>query len=242
MTDEQAQPIYRDVSNVTLSHGAQLRWSDPLIEFDECPFCKRRTAKPYVLVQGKWRKSFPYPCDCYEARKRRGELEKPATSTNYEPKFQLLGKSAEDWISHMEKTQRGIYFWGSTGTGKTTMVKEICEHENGEFTTLSEIQAETYDMSDREKIFAFLRSSSLLVFDDLGMEAMSEAKLALLYIVINSRWETNKKTVITSNLGIPRLLEDYAKIDYFKAHSIGSRLAAMVESIEVTGKDWRLEK
>jgi DNA replication protein DnaC len=68
--------------------------------------------------------------------------------------------------------------------------------------------------------------------DDLGTEKPSDWVIQTLYVIINSRYEEDKQTVITSNYSLEEIRKNLND-------KIASRIIAMTEVIEIKGIDRR---
>lgn len=75
----------------------------------------------------------------------------------------------------------------------------------------------------------------LLILDDLGAEKTTEWALQSLYVIINKRYAEASQTIITSNLSL-----DEAKQRL--GDRIASRIVGMCHPVQLTGRDWRLQK
>jgi DNA replication protein DnaC len=74
--------------------------------------------------------------------------------------------------------------------------------------------------------------TEFLVLDDLGAERTTEWVREQLGIIMNERWANRRATIVTTN----------QKLDYFAdtlGHRAVSRLEAMVNMVEVDGRDRR---
>lgn len=72
-----------------------------------------------------------------------------------------------------------------------------------------------------------------MILDDIGVKKPSEWEKEVLYLILNSRYEDMKITIITSNFSIDKLAE------LFGDDRITSRIQRMCEIVEK--KDWRLK-
>ena len=107
---------------------------------------------------------------------------------------------------------RGMWFFGNSGTGKTTLAMLISRTalEAGRSVAiyslpklLSRIR-QTYDAEIGEQsysqFFERLANVDLLHIDDLGAEKKTEWVLEQLYAIVNARYEEERSVVITTNL------------------------------------------
>jgi DNA replication protein DnaC len=150
----------------------------------------------------------------------------------------------------------GYYFHGPVGTGKTDLAVSFLKHVilnsepaygyDGKYRLQDNIglfvsvpimllnirgafKSETVEEMDLIKKYV---KPEILVMDDLGTEKPSDWVIQTLYVIINSRYEEDKQTVITSNYS----LDDIRKNLNDK---IASRITAMTEVIEIKGIDRR---
>jgi DNA replication protein DnaC len=141
---------------------------------------------------------------------------------------------------------RGLWLFGDTGTGKTTLAMLVSRHalEAGRSVaiySLPRLLAElrrTFD-DDAEQSYTELldrlATVDLLHIDDVGAEQTSPWVLEQLYALINARYEEERSVILTTNI---KEREDLAQ-------QIGdrtvSRLVQMCEQIPLYGADARLE-
>jgi DNA replication protein DnaC len=106
---------------------------------------------------------------------------------------------------------RGMWFFGSSGTGKTTLAMLISRIalDAGRSVAiyslpklLSRIR-QTYDAEIGEQsysdLFERLTTVDLLHLDDLGAEKQTEWVLEQLYALVNERYERQRSLIVTSN-------------------------------------------
>ena len=141
---------------------------------------------------------------------------------------------------------RGLWFFGSVGTGKTTLAMLVSRHalEAGRSVAiyslprlLAEIRT-TFD-DDRSRSYVDLvdrlTAVDLLHIDDVGAEKTSPWVLEQLYAIVNARYEDERSIVITTNLDRDAL-----------AAQIGdrtvSRLEEMCELLPLWGADARQQR
>ena len=142
---------------------------------------------------------------------------------------------------------RGLWFFGNSGTGKTTLAmlvsKLVLEHGGTAAIyslpqLLSRIR-QTFDYAPGEEsyldLFAQLTSVDLLHLDDLGAENRTEWVLEQLYALINERYESEKSLVVTTNLTAEELEEQIGE-------RVVSRLVEMCgDPLPLYGDDRRLK-
>ncbi len=138
---------------------------------------------------------------------------------------------------------RGLWFFGSVGTGKTTLAMLVSRHalESGRSvaiyslprllaqirTTFDDERGGTYvDLLDR------LTAVDLLHIDDVGAEKSSEWVLEQLYAIVNARYEDERSVIVTTNLERDELAEQITERTV-------SRLEEMCEVLPLWGADAR---
>lgn len=86
-----------------------------------------------------------------------------------------------------------------------------------------------------KNLLARLRSTGLLIIDDIHQEKGSEWVREQLFITVNYRYEQGLPTIVTSNFSIEDIAERYNG-------QIASRLIETCEIIEFTGEDRRQQQ
>jgi DNA replication protein DnaC len=139
---------------------------------------------------------------------------------------------------------RGLWLFGDTGTGKTTLAMLISKAalEAGKSVAIYSLPKllarirRTYDSEPNGdsylSFFERLVSVDLLHIDDLGAEKRSDWVLEQLYALVNERYESQRSMLITTNLGHLELEEQIG------ARTV-SRLAQICEEVELRGEDRR---
>jgi len=141
---------------------------------------------------------------------------------------------------------RGLWFFGSVGTGKTTLAMLVSRHalEAGRSvaiyslprllaeirTTFDDDRGNSYvDLLDR------LTAVDLLHIDDVGAEKTSPWVLEQLYSIVNARYEDERSVIITTNLERDELAEQINERTV-------SRLEEMCEVLPLWGADARQQR
>ena len=142
---------------------------------------------------------------------------------------------------------RGLWLFGDTGTGKTTLAMLISKAalEAGRTVAIYSLPKllarirRTYDSEPGGdsylSFFERLTSVDLLHIDDLGAEKRSDWVLEQLYALVNERYEAQRSILITTNLPHPELEEQIGSRTV-------SRLTQVCDEVEVRGDDRRYGK
>jgi DNA replication protein DnaC len=116
------------------------------------------------------------------------------------------------------KDGRGIWFYGSLGTGKTTLAMLVSSNALNlghsvaiySLPRLLGILRQTFEDSTEDSLVDLLdrlTEVELLHIDDVGAEQSSPWVLEQLYAIVNSRYEANRSIMITTNLDLDMLRE-----------------------------------
>jgi DNA replication protein DnaC len=138
---------------------------------------------------------------------------------------------------------RGLWFFGSVGTGKTTLAMLVSKSalDAGRSVAiyslprlLAEIRTTFDEANDRSytSLLDRLAAVDLLHIDDVGAEKTSPWVLEQLYAIVNARYEHERSIVITTNLERDPLAEQITERTV-------SRLEEMCEVLPLWGRDAR---
>jgi DNA replication protein DnaC len=118
---------------------------------------------------------------------------------------------------------RGLWLYGNSGTGKTTLAMLVSRLalESGRSVAIYSLPKllarirRTYDAEVGEQsyteFFERLTEVDLLHLDDLGAEKQTEWVLEQLYALVNERYESQRSLVVTTNLEDDALEEQIGK-------------------------------
>lgn len=146
---------------------------------------------------------------------------------------------------------KGLLFHGPFGVGKTHlavgMLKAVMRKAGarGYFFETPELLRQvrhTYNTRVDETEMGVLRpvlDAEVLVLDDLGSEKTSEWVQETLGLVINTRYNARRPTIVTSNLHDPTDSSDPNSFMFQIGARTRSRLLEMCEWIEIQGADFR---
>jgi len=142
---------------------------------------------------------------------------------------------------------RGLWLFGDTGTGKTTLAMLVSKAalEAGRSVAIYSLPKllarirRTYDSEPGgDSYLAFferLTSVDLLHIDDLGAEKRSDWVLEQLYALINERYEAQRSVLVTTNLPQDKLE------DQIGARTV-SRLSQICTGVPLFGADRRYDQ
>ena len=162
-----------------------------------------------------------------------------------------LHPSIQNWLDTRTEEKRGLYLFGTTGTGKTHNLKILHEKnkkKDGKIkyysvpNFLDEIARLRQQLSADNSQFGYISSrldtmlsgKKAVILDDLGTETLSERKLEDLYRLINGMYEDKRTLIISSNLSV-------AELERKLGDRICSRIVEMCHLVELTGEDRRFK-
>lgn len=162
--------------------------------------------------------------------------------------IQNIKKIAEKFCENVkDKNQKNLLFIGNTGTGKTflsnSIAKKAMEKGNTVLYQTAPVLMDTvldikfsYNKEDanKERYYRIL-DVDVLIIDDLGTETLNNNKFTELFNIINTRLLKDKKTVISTNLTLNELGQEYDE-------RIISRLIGNYIICKFVGEDIRLKK
>ena len=162
-------------------------------------------------------------------------------------------------------TEKGLLFMGPSGVGKTHLavaaLKELIRRgHQGLFCDyrelLKEIQASYNPASESTEmgILEPVRTAEILVLDDLGASKPSDWVRDVVGIVLNSRYNEKRTTIITTNFpdtseakegvlpGGRKIINREETLADRISERMRSRLYEMCRTVEVTAPDFRRER
>lgn len=159
-----------------------------------------------------------------------------------------IRKIAEKFCDHIDdKQQKNLLFVGNTGTGKTFISNCIAyEAINKGYTVIYQTAPMLMDMameskynfdknSDNKERYESIFNVDLLIIDDLGTETLNNNRFTELFNIINTRLLKNKKTIISTNLMLNELSQEYDE-------RVMSRLIGNYIICKFIGDDIRFKK
>ena len=162
--------------------------------------------------------------------------------------MQAVLNTCHDFIDHFDEQARNLLFYGDTGVGKTFLTNCVArELLNTSHTVIyltafhlvDILQNNTFgndDMDDSdENMFHYILDCDLLIIDDLGTELNNAFVTSQLFLCINERLLARKSTIISTNLSLDELQNEYSE-------RIFSRLISNYEIMLILGDDIRIKK
>lgn len=151
-------------------------------------------------------------------------------------------------ITDFERTEKGLFFWGNPGTGKTMLSAiilteliaryalpgkfvKISRNFFGKLKSTFHESSKLYGMSS--VIEQELADVDVLVIDDFGIQRDSEWEQETLYNLVDARYEKQRFTIFTSNNNPAESMKDLSN------GRILSRIREMCRIIELSGRDRR---
>jgi DNA replication protein DnaC len=207
------------------------------------------------------------PCECREQRLRRGRSRgvasvippryrgvsfdrPPVSDMSRDLSARAAVGEVRSFVEGLDERLaegRGLWLFGDTGTGKTTLAMLVSKSaiEAGRSVaiySLPKLLARVRRTFESEPggdsyltFFERLTAVDLLHIDDLGAEKSSDWVLEQLYALINERYEAQRSVVVTTNLRHEELEEQIG------ARTV-SRLTQMCDEVPLFGDDRRYGK
>lgn len=224
----------------------------------KCRYCGSPLVPRYVNILGRYIAIGYYPCECDEAqadeeKRKTNELSEALKATDRRinqaivragipERYRNAETDREDLIALSR--ENGLYLWGSVGSGKTHLasaigIESIKSGRRVRFVKAATVSA-SMGYSRMDEAIEVFKSPDLLIIDDLGMDNISEWSTSRMRLAIDSRYDTGKPTIITSNYSRNQLAQLVAQSDDMTARAIASRVCEMTVAIEISGKDRRI--
>lgn len=150
----------------------------------------------------------------------------------------------KEYANNFDTDSCSLFMHGETGLGKTHLSLAIAGEViskgynvlyNSAQNIFSELQKEHFGRNSNGAYEAMVLECDLLIIDDLGAEFSTAFTKAALYNIINTRINTGLPTIISSNLSLPEIEDEYTK-------RISSRIIGEYVEIYFSGKDIRQQK
>lgn len=161
--------------------------------------------------------------------------------------IQMILNKAKNFVKDFDAKKGNLLLYGNTGVGKTFLInciyKELTESAHAViYLTAYELFAELEKITFKHSIppeeasqrMDSLLECELLVIDDLGSELSNSFTTSQLFHIVNERHLKNRSIIISTNLSIADLKEQYGE-------RIFSRLVSNFEFLKIQGEDIRLK-
>ncbi|MCM1299900.1 MAG: ATP-binding protein [Firmicutes bacterium] len=145
--------------------------------------------------------------------------EKRGSEISPQQKMDEVFRYCLDFAQNFHLPQNGILMIGGTGLGKTHLSLSIGSEviKKGGYSVIygsapdlfRKIEKEHFGNAPDLSSAQLLQDCDLLILDDLGAEFDSKFNLSTLYNIINSRMNSGKPTVISTNFTLQELQERY---------------------------------
>ncbi|MDD6468104.1 MAG: ATP-binding protein [Erysipelotrichaceae bacterium] len=157
-------------------------------------------------------------------------------------------------ISWLEHPNKGLYFYGGFGVGKTYLASCLCndfarEGKEVAFINSSEFCNEMrMNWNQSERLFTIIQQMKqvdVLVVDDVGSEIVTNwVRDELLFPILDDRMGNKKLTLFTSNYNYDELLQHFmynnkGEKDQINAMRLMERIRSSTDLIQINGKNRR---
>ncbi len=167
-----------------------------------------------------------------------------------DPQLATAREVAEKFVREYPGVERGLFFMGDCGVGKTHLAVAIINElilTKGvaaifyDFRDLLKELRRSYDTHSQVSEFSVLDpvlNKEILVLDELGARKVTDWMQDILTYIINKRYNENKLMLITSNwIDQPRRNEE--TLTERIGHRLRSRLDEMCYILNIKGEDYR---
>ena len=154
-------------------------------------------------------------------------------------------KICSDYSKGFGKDSKNLLFTGGTGLGKTFLSSCIAKDViNAGFNVYYQPSYKIFPLFEQTRFsqqpdenlkmqIDFIKNSDLLIIDDLGTELVTTYTAEVLFDLVNTRLNENKKTIISTNLSLDEIRELYSE-------RVSSRIAGNYLVLKFAGNDIRL--
>ncbi len=157
--------------------------------------------------------------------------------------MQRIFSFTKDYAENFKRDSKSILMFGRTGLGKTHLSLAIANTVlskgysviyDSAVNILRKIESERFSRDSISETIDSVMNTDLLILDDLGTEYETPFFNATIYNIINTRLNSGKPAIISTNLdfeGIRRRYDD----------RVVSRIVAVYSCLEFKGEDIRLQ-
>lgn len=163
--------------------------------------------------------------------------------------MQKIVAGCKSFVRHFDTKHDNLLFLGNTGVGKTFLANCIAKEllDRG-YTVVYLTAFRLFEILEKNKFgkneeaaytasnqFEYILDCDLLIIDDLGTELNNSFTTSQLYLIINERLLKQKSTIISTNLSLDNLNNNYGE-------RINSRIISNYSIRRIVGEDIRLHK
>lgn len=151
---------------------------------------------------------------------------------------------ARKYAQEFSEDSESVLMFGKTGLGKTHLSLAIADEVlkkgytviyDSVINILRNIEKEHFSYEHSSDMIDMVMDADLLILDDLGTEYETKFYNSTIYNIINTRLNSRKPTIISTNMDFRKLKERYDE-------RVASRLITMYTGLEFAGEDIRLLK
>lgn len=158
-----------------------------------------------------------------------------------------VAAACRQYVENFGTKKENILFTGKTGLGKTFLsnciARELIERCYSvvylpavEMFEIFSKERFSYDSTDEDKDRSqYLMECDLLIIDDLGTELVNTFTTSQLFYVINERLNRKKGTIISTNLPVNEMRDEFTD-------RVMSRIVSQYRVIPLYGEDIRIQK
>lgn len=156
----------------------------------------------------------------------------------------MVIEECKDYVQNFGEKKESILFTGSTGCGKTFLSNCIARElirrgfsvvyltATDMFDILSDSRFGNRDEDEAKDKAAYILDCDLLIIDDLGTELINTFTASQLFYCINERLNRKKGTIISTNLALNRMQDEFTE-------RVTSRIMSQYRIFPLLGEDLR---
>lgn len=161
--------------------------------------------------------------------------------------MKLVVSWCKEFIDNFDSKNDNLIFTGSTGVGKTFLTNCIAKELIDQYHSVIYLSAnDLFDVFSKNKfhyetdenvkeMYQHILECDLLIIDDLGTELNNTFTSSQLFYCINERLLNRKSTIISTNLSIAKLRDNYSD-------RVSSRIMSCYTVIPLYGQDIRTKR
>ncbi len=170
----------------------------------------------------------------------------PAIGTTVARYMEQVNRWCREFVEQFDEKGGNLLFTGTTGRGKTFLTNCIAKELIDTYHSVIYFSAHDlfevfsrhrFDYQAEEELkdtYQFILDCDLLIIDDLGTELNNSFTSSQLFFCINQRLQSGRSTIISTNLSLDRLRDEYTD-------RVASRVMSSYTVIPLYGEDIRLK-